>query len=126
MASLLTGILSGVGTVAKGVGSVAGGLGKGFLGGVGEAAGLGQIFKPATMAMKNPLTAITSQVAAPSSIWNKIGSALGERALSANTTPASPSLPSVDTSTRVQQGGRYQGKGKKSQMETLLEQLARR
>ena len=128
MANLLTGILSGVGTVAKGVGSVAGGLGKGFLGGAGEAAGLGQIFKPATMAMKNPLTAITSQVAAPSSIWNKIGARLGEQAMKGgSSTPTSPSLPSIDAQASVSQSRGYQPAQKKqAELERLLRELARR
>jgi hypothetical protein len=131
MATLLTGILSGVGTVAKGIGSVAGGLGKGFLGGAGEAAGLGQIVKPATMAMKNPVTGVISQVAEPSSIWNKIGSALGEQAMkgggSAPSSPALPSLPSTDTSTSVSQSRGYQPPQKKqAELERLLRELARR
>lgn len=130
MANLLTGILSGVGTVAKGVGSAATGLGKGLVSGAGEAAGLGQIFKPATMAMKNPLTGVTSQVAAPSSTWNKIGMALGERAVSGGgATPSSPSISPPSYGTSVTQGKPYQGAKKGENYDTLLqrlEELARR
>ena len=112
MATLLTGLVSGLGTAASGIGSVVGGLGKGFLSGAGGAAGLGDIVKA---------------VPGTSSIWSTIGSALGKQAMSGGgRTSSSPSLPNVDTSTRVSQSSGYQGRKKKSQMETLLEQLARR
>lgn len=130
MANLLTSIVSGVGTAAKGVGSAVGGIGKGIVSGAGEAAGLGQIFKPATMAMKSPVTGITSQVAAPSSVWSKIGATLGKGAVSGmggGQALASPSLPSTDTSTSVSQSRGYQPPQKKqAEMERLLRELARR
>ena len=110
------------------IGSAVGNVGKGFLSGAGEGAGLGQVFKPATMAMKSPVTGITSQVATPSSIWHKVGAALGERAVSGGgSTPSSPSLPSPSTETSISQSRGYQPPQKKqAELERLLRELARR
>ena len=131
MAELLAGLVSGVGTVAKGVGAAASGLGKGFLSGAGQAAGLGEILKPATMAMKNPLTGVISQIAAPAttSVWSKVGATLGKGAVSGMgggvSTPSSLSLPSP--STEVSQSRGYQPPQKKqAELERLLRELARR
>jgi hypothetical protein len=106
------------------------GLGGGFTKGVGQSSGLsfGKDI-PNLMTTKNPKTGVLSQVAVSptTSLWQQVGQKLGASAMSSNVqSPSSPSLPSVDTSTRVQQSGGYQRKGQKSQMETLLEQLARR
>jgi len=106
------------------------GLGGGFVKGIGQSSGLSFAKDiPNLMTMKNPKTGMLSQTAVTStpSLWQQIGQKLGASAMSGQaSSPSSPSLPSIDTSTRVQQSGGYQGKGKKSQMETLLEQLARR
>ena len=134
MANLLTNILSGVGSVAKGVGSAAGDIGKGLVSGAGEAAGVGQIFKPSvsTMITKSPKTGILGQVSVPAtpSVWNKVGSSLGARAVGSPAPPSSGSSispPSYGTS--VTQGKPYQGKRKDENYDTLLqrlEELARR
>ena len=62
------------------------------------------------------------------SVWQEIGFALGGKAGSAQ----APSTPSSDiniplaSQPQIQQSRGYQGRGKKSQIETLLSQLARR
>jgi len=105
------------------------GLGGGFKEGIGQSLGLDWAKAPDLMTMKSPKTGMLSQIAVPSTptLWQEIGKSLGERAMSSQASPSSSSsLPDVDTSTRVSQSSGYQGRKKKSQMETLLEQLARR
>ena len=135
MANLLTSIFSGVGTVAKGVGSAAAGLGKGALSGAGEAAGLGQIFKPAVSEFTKNVTARGAAGAynLPSttpSLWNKVGSTLGKQAVTGGGgTPSSPAISPPSYGTSVTQGKPYQGAKKGENYDTLLqrlEELARR
>lgn len=134
MASFLTGLATTAGTVAKGIGTAASGIGKGFLQGAAGEAGLGQIFKPATYAMRSP-TGTFSRVAEVSkpSIWNEVGSALGKQAVGGGvSSPSSPSLPTPSTETSVFQSRGYQSpqmqgpKRKAKTVEDLLRELARR
>lgn len=119
-----------MGWVTSLLGSIGGGIGslaKGVAGGAAEGAGLGKIFQPAQVAMKNPITGAMSRVAEPTSTWGQVGEMIGKRAATSTPVgrPGSTPLPSIPTSSSVQRGRAYQAPQKKDRTQTLLEELAR-
>jgi hypothetical protein len=109
------------------------GLGGGIAKGIGSSLGLDLAKNiPNVATIKSPVSGKLLQVATlpVTSTWEKLGTMLGTQAMGSQA-PSLPSAPSLDTSTRVQAPsqraltGGFQ-RGKKSQLETLIEQLARR
>ena len=129
IASMLGSVGSALGSAGSATLGALGSLGKGVLQGAGSALGLAKNIP--TVMTKNPVTGAISKIAMPetTSVWGNIGKTLGGGAVSGALKPPSipsASFPSADTSTRVQQSAGYQGKKKKSQIETLIGQLAGR
>lgn len=108
------------------------GLGGGFAKGIGSSYGLPFELTKTMGKMTGAGAGLPMDIYSPyylpgkgPSVWERIGSMLGTRA-GRSKAPTLPSTPSFDTSTRVAQSPGYRKMGGKSQLETLLSQLARR
>lgn len=117
--AILTALKGFGGGIVKGVGSS---LGLDFAKGLPT---LGAIKSPLPGSVAGKLTQVATTPV--TSIWQKLGTTLGTKMMTSQAPSLpSPSLPSIDTSISVQQSRGYQGGKKKSQLETLLSQLAGR